>query len=84
MSQPTATLPAPTVETAQPTLTRHDRCDRCRAQAFVLVKMTANTPLAFCGHHYRKYQPSLTGAQWILDHTDKINAAPSPTQSLDA
>ena len=30
-----------------------DRCDRCAAQAYVMVK-GANGDLLFCGHHYDK------------------------------
>jgi len=30
-----------------------DRCDRCAAQAFVLVKGVTGE-LYFCGHHFKK------------------------------
>lgn len=39
-----------------------DRCDRCDAQAFVLVKgMTGE--LLFCGHHYNKIISNPEGAE---------------------
>ncbi len=34
-----------------------DRCDRCTAQAYVLVSFATGT-LLFCGHHFDEYSPS--------------------------
>lgn len=34
----------------------HDRCDRCGAQAYVVVTVN-NGPLMFCSHHYDEYSP---------------------------
>lgn len=34
-------------------LNANDRCDRCSAQAYVLIK-GATGELMFCGHHYDK------------------------------
>lgn len=52
-------------------LTAHDRCDRCGAQAYYRVHRppTEEHPkrkgaLEFCGHHYRKFSPSLIGDGW--------------------
>jgi len=51
-----------------------DRCDRCNAQAFVLVKMVAGE-LMFCGHHYTKYQTTLDKMAFeIVDERGSINA----------
>jgi hypothetical protein len=50
-----------------------DRCDRCGAQAFVLVKMVAGE-LYFCGHHYDKHQKSLNKMSFeIIDERWAIN-----------
>ena len=50
-----------------------DRCDRCSAQAFVLVKMVAGE-LMFCGHHFNKYEDSLnTMAFEVIDERWTIN-----------
>ena len=51
-----------------------DRCDRCNAQAFVLVKMVAGE-LMFCGHHYTKHQTTLDKMAFeIIDERGSINA----------
>jgi ribosomal protein L37E len=50
-----------------------DRCDRCGAQAFVLATGVSGD-LYFCGHHYNKYEYSIT--QWaykIVNELDTIN-----------
>jgi hypothetical protein len=36
------------------TLTPHDRCDRCGAQALVQVELKKGD-LLWCGHHAKKY-----------------------------
>ena len=40
-------------------LTADDRCDRCGAQAYVRVELTAGAELLFCAHHGRKYEEKL-------------------------
>lgn len=59
----TATTPAAS------TLTNADRCDRCRAQAFVRVMLTSGD-LLFCAHHAKAYEDKLkpTAVDW-LDET---------------
>jgi dTDP-D-glucose 4,6-dehydratase len=50
-----------------------DRCDRCGAQAFVLVKGVAGE-LYFCGHHYAKNEKALIKFSYeIIDERDFIN-----------
>ena len=50
-----------------------DRCDRCGAQAFVLVKGMSGE-LMFCGHHFTKFEDSLTQfAYEIVDEREHIN-----------
>ena len=65
--------PAPTIEYI---LTAMDRCDRCSAQALVLVRGVAGE-LQFCGHHYNKYSEKLSDfAYEIVDERSKINPKP--------
>lgn len=50
----------------------NDRCDRCRAEAFVIAEKKELT-LLFCGHHGREYRTVLEALDWtILDFTDEI------------
>jgi len=54
-------------------LTLQDRCDRCQAQAFVLVKGMEGE-LLFCGHHFTKHEEALYDwAYDIIDERDFIN-----------
>jgi hypothetical protein len=57
-------MTALTVDTLAPDLTRHDRCDRCGAQAFVKATLpTADgMELLFCGHHFRAHELKLVAA----------------------
>ena len=51
-----------------------DRCDRCGAQAFVLVKGVSGE-LYFCGHHYQKNEAALIKfAYEVVDERNYINA----------
>ncbi len=62
------------METVERQLKIADRCDRCGAQAFVLVKGMSGE-LMFCGHHYHQNQEALTKfAYEIVDETGYINA----------
>lgn len=57
-----------------PTLTAADRCDRCGARAYVLVRLTAGE-LRFCAHHARAHLDALRdrpGVQ-IVDETSFID-----------
>ena len=59
-----------------------DRCDRCGAQAFVLVQ-GVNGELMFCGHHYAKNEKALANFAFnVFDHRDRINSKPSPASEL--
>lgn len=54
-------------------LTLQDRCDRCNAQAWVLVKGLSGS-LQFCGHHFTKHEESLYNwAYDIIDEREFIN-----------
>lgn len=52
-----------------PTLTVHDRCDGCGAQALYRVADTSgpeSKTLDFCGHHHRKHSPALLKKGWTV------------------
>ena len=55
-------------------LTALDRCDRCRAQAYVRVNLrTGGSELLFCGHHWREHEPKvLELAAHVHDETDRL------------
>lgn len=60
------------------TLTALDRCDRCSAQAYVMVKGVSGE-LMFCGHHYNKIMDNAVGydammkfAYEIIDERDRL------------
>jgi hypothetical protein len=60
-------------------ITAHDRCDRCAAQAYVVVKGVAGE-LMFCGHHYNKivndpagYEKMMAYAFEIIDERDRLD-----------
>ncbi len=60
-----------TLET--PTLTAHDRCDSCSAQAYVKYALTAGGELQFCAHHARANAEALESvATKVLDQTDML------------
>ena len=46
-------------------LTAMDRCDRCSAQALVLVRGMSGE-LMFCGHHYNKIVDNAVGYDAIM------------------
>ena len=48
----------PTLSPTTP-LTALDRCDRCGAQAYVRVSLTAGGELLFCGHHFTEHRAKL-------------------------
>lgn len=55
------------------TLTAHDRCDRCRAQAYVEVVFKAGNALLFCRHHFLEFEPKLRKiAIHIKDETQRL------------
>ena len=48
-----------TTATAPTQLGTHDRCDRCGAQAYVLVRLKSGNDLQFCAHHYTAHSDAL-------------------------
>lgn len=62
------------------TLFPADRCDRCGAQAFVLVEIASGGDLLFCGHHYARHELALLAVtSRVTDEREFINARPSPS-----
>lgn len=57
----------------------HDRCDSCRAQAFVRVENTNKHDLLFCAHHYAKFESDLflQGFKVTEDERKEVNLKPS-------
>jgi hypothetical protein len=61
-------------QTATPTLTAADRCDRCGAQAYVRVILPGGGDLLFCAHHYTANAQALSAqAVDIVDETHRIS-----------
>lgn len=64
-------------------LTAAHRCDRCGAQAFVLLSVfvpdSGNRELLLCGHHYREHEPQLlhSGVQVMLDQRRQLQQVES-------
>ena len=59
--------------TAIEDLTTADRCDRCGAQAYLRVTLSAGV-LLFCAHHAKAHSDRLKQvALNIQDETDKLN-----------
>lgn len=58
-------------------LTANDRCDKCSAQAYVLVILESELSLTFCKHHWDKNADALLKiAIDVVDETDKLNRRP--------
>jgi len=68
----------PSVQEKEYMLKVIDRCDRCSAQAFVMVKGSTGD-LLFCGHHYDKimnnpdsYTKMMAFMLEIVDERDRL------------
>ena len=62
------------METVERQLKIVDRCDRCAAQAFILVKGVSGE-LYFCGHHYAANEEALIKFSYeIIDEREHINS----------
>lgn len=67
------TTTATTLPDVEDLLTANDRCDSCRAQAYVLVILPEDRDLMFCKHHWDMYSAKLIEvAVDIIDETDKL------------
>lgn len=68
----------PSVQQKEYVLKAIDRCDKCAAQAYVLVKGSTGD-LMFCGHHYEKimnnpdaYTKMMAFMLEVIDERDKL------------
>lgn len=58
---------------AERSLTAHDRCDRCGAQAYVMFTLNSGGDLLFCAHHARANEAALESiAQKVVDMTGAL------------
>ena len=72
-----------TTALANDPMTAADRCDRCGAQAYVRVVLSAGGELLFCGHHGREHRDALREvARDIQDETQKL-ASTSPVAAAE-
>lgn len=56
-----------------PVLGAEDRCDRCGAQAFVLVRLTSGLDLQFCVHHYTAHSEALASlTDEVVDESSRL------------
>ncbi|MCL2595168.1 MAG: hypothetical protein FWD83_06575 [Promicromonosporaceae bacterium] len=70
----TLTAPKTTCTAQTAALDATDRCDRCGAQAYVRVGLTAGE-LLFCGHHSKQFANSYEKkATFIQDETARFQA----------
>jgi hypothetical protein len=53
------------ISKAPPTLTLHDRCDRCGSQALLAVA-NENGELLFCRHHANAHLDVLIAQEWEI------------------
>lgn len=67
------------------TLTAADRCDRCGAQAYVLLNVfvpsSGDRELALCAHHYQQHERQLlrSGVRVLLDQRRQLQQVGSHT-----
>ena len=60
-----------------PPLNALDRCDACGGRAYVRVLLTSGGELLFCGHHFRKHEPSLVAVvDFVQDEREKLLQPP--------
>lgn len=62
-----------TATLATENLTAADCCDRCGAQAYLLVRLPSGGELYFCNHHGREHEDTLreSGAD-IVDESSRL------------
>ena len=59
-------------------LNANDRCDRCSAQAYVLLSVSGTSShLLFCAHHYAKVSDNLTLVM-VRDDRERLLARNEP------
>ena len=65
MTTSTTTTRRGAVQTGQPMLTAHDRCDRCPSRAYVRF-FTSSGALELCAHHFNKNESLITRAGYVI------------------
>jgi hypothetical protein len=59
--------------TAPSVLSPDDRCDRCGAQAYVLVRLHTGRDLQFCVHHYTAHSKALAPVtEQVVDESSRL------------
>ena len=54
-------------------LSAADRCDRCGAQAYVLVRLHTGRDLQFCVHHYTAHSKALAPVtEQVVDESSRL------------
>lgn len=78
-----AATAAPEAIVEHPSLTAHDRCDRCGAQAYVRWGK-GTQDIVTCNHHSNKFEATLItqGFDIVQDNRSLINAKPSPSANV--
>lgn len=54
-----------------------DRCDRCVAEARVLVLLRSGGELALCKHHARQHRSALEPIALLIEHDDTHSVHPA-------
>jgi hypothetical protein len=61
----------------------HERCDRCRAHAYVTTVHAGGLPLSWCAHHYAQHADALgRSAGVVIARDDRAQLAPSQRDGL--
>lgn len=60
-----------TIATKEFVLTALDRCDRCGAQAYVMIK-GVQSELMFCSHHYNKIMNNPVGYEKMMNFAFEV------------
>lgn len=56
----------------------HERCDRCRAHAYVTTVHAGGLPLSWCAHHYAQHADALgRSAGVVIARDDRDQLAPA-------
>ncbi len=64
---------------SHPPLTAADRCDRCGAQAYIRVTLSAGGELLFCAHHGHAHETKLR--EMAVEFQDNSSALTTPAAS---
>ena len=62
-------------QTAEPLLTRADRCDGCSAAAMVRVRTENLGVFLFCGSHYDRSKDKIPGVTHVHDERNPLGGA---------